>query len=237
MQPPDPATVIEDPTLRPDTRRMLPRFDRVERVVHWVNASLFGILMATGAVLYVGQLSVLVGRRELMRTIHVYAGLALPIPLLIGVLGRHGTALRLDLGRLNRWSRGDFRWFRRRRRDSVRLGKFNPGQKLNATFLAAAGLVMLGTGSIMKWFGPFSNDTAHRRHVRARLVRVRHLDRGVGSYHARSRGSDRAQGDDARRCHRHVGAAPAPALVRGDHRSACGNPPQAAARRSLGSSV
>lgn len=159
MQPPDPATAIEAPAVRPDTRGMLPRFDRVERVVHWVSASLFGILMATGAVLYVGQLSVLVGRRELMRTIHVYAGLALPIPLLIGVLGRHGTALRLDLGRLNRWSRGDFRWFRRRKRDSVRLGKFNPGQKLNATFLAAAGLVMLGTGSIMKWFGPFSNDT------------------------------------------------------------------------------
>jgi formate dehydrogenase subunit gamma len=43
-------------------------------------------------------------------------------------------------------------------RSRVRLGKFNPGQKLNAVFIAAAGVVMLGTGSIMKWFGPFPVD-------------------------------------------------------------------------------
>ena len=172
--------------------------------------------MATGAVLYVGQLSVLVGRRELMRTIHVYAGLALPIPLLIGVLGHHGTALRLDLGRLNRWSRGDTRWFRRRKRDSVRLGKFNPGQKLNAVFLAAAGLVMLGTGSIMKWFEPVPQRTRTGATFVHDWFAFGIWLVGDGSHHARNRGSGRAQGDDARRCHRHVGADPAPALVRGE---------------------
>ena len=35
------------------------------------------------------------------------------------------------------------------------MGKFNPGQKLNASFLAGAALVMLATGSIMRWFDPF----------------------------------------------------------------------------------
>ena len=93
-----------------------------------------------------------------MRTLHVYSGLALPLPLLIGVLGRHGARLRRDLGRLNRWSRDDRRWFRRGRRDTVRLGKFNPGQKLNAAFIAGAGVVMLATGSIMKWFDAFPLD-------------------------------------------------------------------------------
>ena len=38
------------------------------------------------------------------------------------------------------------------------LGKFNPGQKLNATFVAASIVVMLATGSIMHWFEPFSDD-------------------------------------------------------------------------------
>ena len=32
---------------------MIPRFDRVERSLHWVNAALFLLLMATGAVLYI----------------------------------------------------------------------------------------------------------------------------------------------------------------------------------------
>ncbi|MDQ1521983.1 MAG: formate dehydrogenase subunit gamma, partial [Actinomycetota bacterium] len=40
----------------------------------------------------------------------------------------------------------------------AQLGKFNPGQKLNATFVGAAIVVMLATGSIMYWFAFFSND-------------------------------------------------------------------------------
>ena len=134
------------------------RFDRVERAVHWVNATLFGTLMLTGAALYAGPISTLVGNREVVRTIHVWSGLLLPVPLLVAVLGRHGARLRADLGRLNRWSRDDARWFRRGRRHQVALGKFNPGQKLNAAFVAGAAIVMLGTGSIMKWFSLFPLD-------------------------------------------------------------------------------
>jgi formate dehydrogenase subunit gamma len=145
-------------TPRPESPGLVPRFDRVERVVHWVNASLFGVLMITGAVLYAGPLSAIVGRRELVRTIHVYSGLALPLPLLVAVAMRGGAQLRRDLGRLNRFAPGEARWFRRSRRDSVELGKFNPGQKLNAVFIAAAGVVMLATGSIMKWFSHFPID-------------------------------------------------------------------------------
>jgi formate dehydrogenase subunit gamma len=145
--------------MRPDTREApLLRFDRVERAVHWTTASLFGILMLTGAALYAGPISTLVGHREAVRTLHVYCGLALPVPLLLGVLSRAGRRLRTDLGRLNRWSRDDARWLRRRHRARVPLGKFNPGQKLNATFLASAAVVMLATGSIMKWFEPFPLD-------------------------------------------------------------------------------
>jgi formate dehydrogenase subunit gamma len=134
------------------------RFDRVERAVHWVNATLFGTLMLTGAALYAGPISTLVGNREVVRFIHVWSGLLLPVPLLIGVLGRHGTRLRTDLGRLNRWTRDDRRWFRRAHRRDVALGKFNPGQKLNAAFIAGAAVVMIVTGSIMKWFSLFPLD-------------------------------------------------------------------------------
>jgi formate dehydrogenase subunit gamma len=134
------------------------RFGRVERRLHWVNATLFFVLMATGAILYVGPLSAMVGRRELIRNIHVWSGVALPVPLVIALIGRHGARLRRDFGELNHFAPGEARWFRPRTRGAVRLGKFNPGQKLNAVFIGAAGLVMLATGSIMKWFSLFPID-------------------------------------------------------------------------------
>jgi formate dehydrogenase subunit gamma len=142
----------------PSVEGMLARFDRVERVVHWVTATLVLTLLATGFSLYVGPLSTLVGRRNLVRTLHVYSGLLLPVPVLLAIAMRAGAELRADLGRLNRWSRDDRAWWRRRRRGSVRLGKFNAGQKLNATFIGAAMVVMLMTGSIMRWFEPFSDS-------------------------------------------------------------------------------
>jgi formate dehydrogenase subunit gamma len=136
----------------------IPRFDRVERFVHWTIATLVGVLIATGACLYLGQIEALVGRRELVRNIHVAAGLSLPVPILLGLVTRAGRGLRRDLGRLNRWSRDDVRWWRRESRGTAQLGKFHPGQKLNATFLGGALVVMLMSGSIMRFFSPFPDS-------------------------------------------------------------------------------
>jgi formate dehydrogenase subunit gamma len=136
----------------------VPRFDRVERVVHWITATLVLLLLATGFSLYVGPLSTLVGRRGLLRTVHVYSGLLLLFPVLLAIVFRAGRELRADLGRLNRWTRDDRAWWSRRGRAGVQLGKFNPGQKLNAAFIGAAMVVMLMTGSIMRWFEPFSDS-------------------------------------------------------------------------------
>ena len=135
---------------------LLTRFDRVERWVHWTNATLFGVCILTASALYVGPVSALVGRRVLVRTIHVYTGLARPIPIILGYLISSG--FRADVRRFNRFSDVDRRWLRRRVRRSSGasgLGKFNPGQKLNAAFVAGAIVVMAATGSIMKWFEPF----------------------------------------------------------------------------------
>jgi formate dehydrogenase subunit gamma len=136
----------------------LRRFDRRERVLHWVNATMFGTLMLTGAALYAGPISTLVGHRPVVRFIHVYTGLLLPVPVLLAIAGRRGARVRNDLSRLNRWTRDDARWFRRSKRAQVELGKFNPGQKLNAAFIAGAAVVMMGTGSIMHWFDAFPLD-------------------------------------------------------------------------------
>jgi len=137
---------------------VIERFDRTERTVHWVNAALFFTLMATGAMLYIGDLAALVGRREVVKHVHVIAGLALPVPIIVGLARRSGAKLRADVRTLSRWSRDDRWWLHRRTRHRARLGKFNPGQKLNATFVGAAIIVMLASGSIMFWFQFFSDD-------------------------------------------------------------------------------
>jgi formate dehydrogenase subunit gamma len=137
------------------------RFDVAERVVHWANATLFAILMATAGVLYLPPLSAAVGRRQLIVTIHVYAGLILPFPLVLGIVGRRwGQRLRADLHRLNRWIPEDRMWLKRRgwrpeRVRGLKQGKFNAGQKLNAAFTGGAMLLMLATGSIMHWYKPW----------------------------------------------------------------------------------
>jgi formate dehydrogenase subunit gamma len=135
-----------------------PRFDRLERAVHWSNATLFFVLIATGASLKVGSLSTIVANRALVKNIHVYVGLLLPVPLLLGILVPAGRQLRRDLSRLNRWTRDDRRWWSPRLRHDAQLGKFNPGQKLNAVFTGAAIVVMLMTGAIMRWPEPFSDS-------------------------------------------------------------------------------
>ena len=132
------------------------RFDPTERCLHWVTAALVGVLVATGAVLYWGELSTVFGRRALFKEIHVIAGLALPVPFLLALPGRRGRRLRRDLTALNRFSADDLRWLRSRGADAgVRLGKFNPGQKLNAAFVGAALVTLLATGLVLRFFGPF----------------------------------------------------------------------------------
>jgi formate dehydrogenase subunit gamma len=144
---------------RADTvMKRIPRFDRLERTVHWCNATLFLVLLATGASLYAGPLSTIVAHRHTVKTIHVYAGLLLPLPLVLGILLPGGRKFRADISRFNRWTADDRKWWSRSVRPSAQLGKFNPGQKLNAVFIGASIVAMLATGSIMRWFAPFPDN-------------------------------------------------------------------------------
>jgi formate dehydrogenase subunit gamma len=129
------------------------RFTRAERWIHRSTAILMGICLITAAILYVGALETLVGRRSLIEWIHVIAGCALPVPTLVGLTSK---AFRADLQRLNRFLPHDWTWLRSssRRNGKLPVGKFNAGQKLNASFQFGAILVMLGTGLIMR----FAND-------------------------------------------------------------------------------
>lgn len=125
------------------------RFSRGEALVHRTTAALVAVLVVTGATLYNESLALAIGRRPLVEGLHVAAGLALPLPTLLGLW--RSAALRADVARLNRFRGDDWQWLRRgdRRIAPLTIDKFNGGQKLAAAVIAGAGLVLFATGLLL----------------------------------------------------------------------------------------
>lgn len=126
----------------------LVRFSTAERMIHRSIAVLMLTCMATAAVLYNAPIAVSIGHRRIVKLIHITCGFALPVPILLGAVF---ATYRADLRRLNRFRRSDWTWLRsgKRRDGSIRVGKFNAGQKLNSALSTGAIMVLLGTGSVM----------------------------------------------------------------------------------------
>jgi formate dehydrogenase subunit gamma len=133
----------------------VPRFSRVERLLHWVNALGFFFLLVTGLILYLPRLSMLVSRRQLIQSIHFWGGVgwlaALAAVVLLGGRRLLATARELDT-----FDSDDLRWLRGR---GGPQGRFNAGQKINA-ILTAAFAVLFGVSGLLLWFG--EGDTRYR---------------------------------------------------------------------------
>ena len=131
------------------------RFSRVERLLHWVNALGFFFLLATGLILYLPSLSILVARRQLIQSLHFWAGVgwlgALTLVLVVGARRFIRTARELES-----FDRDDLRWLRG---GKAPQGRFNAGQKINAA-LTAAFTVLFGVSGLLLWFG--EQDTRYR---------------------------------------------------------------------------
>jgi formate dehydrogenase subunit gamma len=127
----------------------VPRFSRVERLLHWVNALGFFFLLVTGLILYLPSLSELVSRRQTIQSIHFWGGVGW-----LGVLG--GRRLLATARELERFDRDDLRWLRG---GKVPQGRFNAGQKINAV-LTAAFTALFGLSGLLLWFG--EQDTRYR---------------------------------------------------------------------------
>jgi formate dehydrogenase subunit gamma len=124
------------------------RFSPVERVLHWVNALGFLFLLVTGLILYLPSLSMLVSRRQLIQSLHFWAGVgwlsALAVVVLLGGRRLLATARELDT-----FDSDDLRWLRGR---GGPQGRFNAGQKINAV-LTAAFTILFGVSGLLLWFG------------------------------------------------------------------------------------
>ena len=160
-------TVLEE---RERLNATLVRFDRTERIVHWVTATLVITLMLTGAAMYAGPVSTLVGRRVLVRNIHVIAGLALPVPIVLALLARRaGAALARRHPRAQpphaqvQPRPADQRVVPRRRRSGAARHRDH--------------------AEVAR---PVLRRPAHRRDLRARLVRDRRVARDPRSHRVRA---------------------------------------------------
>lgn len=156
------STPMSDrPTDAATTRSPERRFSTAEVVVHGAFAALIGVGIATATIMWFDPLSIAVGRRDLVRTVHLTAGLLAPLPLAIGLLS---ARFRSDVAHLERWTPTDVEWLRAKDRRSGRIpvNRFNAGQKLNAALTLGALLVLVGTGTIMGgllWSWPTSTRT------------------------------------------------------------------------------
>ena len=140
------------------TRRAarLLRFDRVQRSAHWANAALFGALMFTAIPLYFGSFFGVVLPRHLIEQIHLWCGLALPLPIIVSLLGPWGRSMRRDVKRINDWTREEIRWLRSLGSHAPRGGQVQSGSKTQRHLHRRVILVMLVTGSMLQWFRFFS---------------------------------------------------------------------------------
>ncbi|HEY7731938.1 MAG TPA: cytochrome b/b6 domain-containing protein [Gaiellaceae bacterium] len=138
------------------TPRYVLRFSRTERALHWVHAVAFLALLGSGLVLYLPSLAEAVGRRPLVKDIHLYTALAWALALLAVVVFGNRNRLRRTFRELDTFDGDDRRWLRGR---PAPQGRFNAGQKLNAA-LTAAFAVLFAVSGVLLWLG--ERDTRFR---------------------------------------------------------------------------
>lgn len=140
------------------SRRVL-RFNRTERLYHWVQGLPFLVLLATGGLLLGQRLfRVALVDPALLIGVHRVAGVLLPVGLLLVVVGGDREALLANARLALRWRRADLDWLLRfplhelsRRVAVPPAGRFNAGQKLNLVAQMVLVPTFLATGLVM-WF-------------------------------------------------------------------------------------
>jgi formate dehydrogenase subunit gamma len=137
--------------------RYVKRFTLTERAVHWVHATAFFVLLGSGLVLYLPSLSTAVGRRPLLKDIHVWTAASWAAALLLIVLFGNRRALARTAREIDLFDRDDRRFLTGN--PYAPQGRFNAGQKLNA-ILTAAFAVLFAISGVLLWYG--ERDTRFR---------------------------------------------------------------------------
>lgn len=141
--------------MAPEARR-LPRFGRTLRLVHWIHATAFLVLLGSGLCLYLPTLAEAVNRRPLLKAIHIYTAVAWLIALALVVAFGDRRELARTVREIDRFDADDRAWLRGR---AAPQGRLNAGQKLNAIVTAAFAMLFAISGFFL-WYG--ERDTRFR---------------------------------------------------------------------------
>jgi len=138
------------------TRTVL-RFTLTERLLHWVHAAAFFVLLGSGLVLYIPVLSREISRRPLMKDIHIWTAVAWAAAIALIVIVGNRRALARTIREIDLFDRDDGRYLAGDLR--APQGRFNAGQKVNA-ILTAAFAVLFAVSGFLLWYG--ERDTRFR---------------------------------------------------------------------------
>ncbi|MGI8421477.1 MAG: formate dehydrogenase subunit gamma [Gaiellaceae bacterium] len=136
--------------------RTIMRFGPTERLLHWFHAGAFFVLLATGLGLYLPSLAALLGRRPVLKSIHLWTSVIWAVGIVLIVLLGDRGALRRDAKEIDGFDADDRFWLRGH---GTPQGRFNAGQKINA-IATAAFAVLFGVSGLFLWLG--ERDTAYR---------------------------------------------------------------------------
>ena len=124
--------------------------------MHWIHASAFCVLLVSGLCLYLPSLAEAVGRRPLLKTIHIYTAVAWAAALVLVVVLGDRRALRRTIHEVDLFDADDRAWLRGRHAPQ---GRLNAGQKLN-TIATAAFAILFAVSGFFLWLG--ERDTRFR---------------------------------------------------------------------------
>jgi formate dehydrogenase subunit gamma len=135
--------------------RYVRRFTITERMLHWVHASAFFVLLGSGLILYLPALSTTFADRPLIKDVHFYTAISWAGAIaLIALLGNR-RALRRTLREVDLFDRDDRRFLAGR--TSAPQGRFNAGQKVNVIVTAAFATLFFISGMLL-WLGERNTD-------------------------------------------------------------------------------
>ncbi len=132
------------------------RFTVTERVVHWMHATAFFALLASGLVLYVPSLSTWINRRDLVKNVHIWTAVAWAVALAAVFVVGNRRALHEAWREVETLDLDDRRWLRGRRAPQ---GRFNAGQKVNV-ILTVGFAILFAVSGFFLWLG--ERNTVYR---------------------------------------------------------------------------
>jgi formate dehydrogenase subunit gamma len=138
-----------DPRLSIVREPRVVRFGVTERRLHTAYAAAFGVLLATGFVLYLPFLAQIFSDRPLVKSIHLVAAVGWLTALVLVVVLGDRAALRRTRQEIERFDADDVLFLRRR---PAAAGRFNGGQKAHAIVQAGLAVLFTVSGALL-WLG------------------------------------------------------------------------------------